>query len=138
MRDRLLIYAGLGLFVLLIAYPVWHGLSAGTTAAGPDIATAQGKGSCVVQKSEIRAAHMALLMKWRDNKVRNGERVFRNNDGTEYAISLTGTCLARCHGGKREKFCDRCHSYAGVPAPDCWRCHVSPVSPVASMTGGQQ
>lgn len=138
MRDRLLIYAGLGLFVLLVAYPVWYGLFAGTTAAGPDITTARGKGDCVAPKNEMRAAHMTLLMGWRDTKVRNGERTFRNRDGAEYAISLTGTCLTRCHGGNREKFCDRCHSFAGVPTPDCWQCHVSPVTPVASMTGGQQ
>ena len=72
---------------------------------------------------------MNLLMNWRDGKVREQKRRYTAYDGKVYDVSLAGTCLTQCHGSK-DDFCDRCHIYAGVPAPDCWGCHISP--PAAS------
>lgn len=142
MRDRLLIYAGLVLFVLMLSYPVLHGLLAGGSTTEPDIAAARGQGKCVAPRSQMRKEHMNLLMHWRDAKVREGQRQFQANDGKTYAIDLTATCINRCHGGDHERFCGRCHNFAGVPSPDCWKCHAAPrARPVAfaeSSNGGER
>jgi hypothetical protein len=135
MRDRLLIFAGLGLFVVLITYPVWHGLVAGRITMEPDIAVVRGQRRCVAPRIQMRTEHMIMLMQWRDAKVRGGQRRFKAYDGTEYAIDLTATCLNRCHGGNHERFCDRCHSFAGVPTPDCWNCHAAPLVQPAALAG---
>ncbi len=136
MRDRLLILAGTILFLVLLSYPVWQGLAARTVTSGPELRQAAGQKSCVAPRQQMREAHMELLMQWRDNKVRSGERSFTAADGTIYAVNLTRTCLTQCHGSK-DKFCDSCHAYAGVPTPDCWGCHTSPTPlPSAASTGG--
>ena len=70
----------------------------------------------------MRADHMQLLVAWRDESVRQAQTTYVASDGKKYDISLTGTCL-KCHS--KEKFCDRCHSYAGVQ-PNCWSCHTAP------------
>jgi hypothetical protein len=66
---------------------------------------------------------MDLLMDWRDEVVRRGNRNFVAFNGRTYTISLTGTCMG-CHSSKAN-FCDRCHDYAGVK-PYCWDCHIDP------------
>ena len=125
MRDRVLIYCGLLLFVALVTFPVWQGVAAQTSTREPEVKAVAGEKSCVAPREYMRQAHMELLMSWRDAKVRGQERRYTAYDGKVYPISLTGTCLTQCHGSKDE-FCDRCHSYAGVSAPDCWGCHTSP------------
>jgi len=141
MNDRWLIFAGLLLFTALVTYPVWHGLAARSSTAGPELRKVPGQASCVAPRETMRRSHMALLMAWRDGKVRRQQRQYAAADGQVYAVSLTGTCLTRCHGSK-EQFCDRCHAYAGVPAPDCWGCHTSPATEAgpqtASLPGGAQ
>ena len=77
-------------------------------------------------------------VEWRDGKVRQGQRSYPAYDGKEYDVNLTGTCLTRCHGGDHEKFCDRCHSFAGVPTIDCWGCHAAPPTPAVTLTGGKR
>ncbi|MBE0596441.1 MAG: sulfate reduction electron transfer complex DsrMKJOP subunit DsrJ [Desulfuromonadales bacterium] len=125
MRDRVLIFAGLSLFLALVTYPVWQGLAARSSTAGPVLpATAAGQ-KCVAPRDVMRVAHMEMLMSWRDLKVRENQRTYTAADGTVYTIDLTATCLTQCHGPK-EKFCDSCHAYAGVPAVNCWSCHTSP------------
>lgn len=123
MRDRVLIFCGLALFVSFVTYPVWHGVASGNRE--PELARVAGQSSCVAPRSFMRQSHMALLNQWRNAKVRSGQRSFAAADGTPFVISLSGTCLTQCHGSAAE-FCDRCHRYAGVPAPDCWHCHTSP------------
>ena len=125
MGDRPLIYAGLFLFVALITLPVWQGIAAQSSTVGPELKAPATKKQCVAPRAYMREAHMELLMAWRDGKVRKHERHYTAADGTVYNVSLTGTCLTQCHGSK-EKFCDRCHEYAGVSAPNCWGCHTSP------------
>ena len=39
------------------------------------------------------------------------------------AYANPGVCV-KCHSNK-ERFCDRCHDYAGVK-PTCWNCHIVP------------
>ena len=133
MRDRLLIYTGLLLFVALVTFPLWQGLAARGSTKGPELKLPAGRKNCVAPIPYMREAHMDLLMKWRDAKVRGQMRRFTANDGTTYNVSLTGTCLTQCHGS-REQFCDRCHAYAGVPTPTCWGCHTSP--PAVADAGG--
>lgn len=123
MRDRALIFSGLCLFVVLATFPVWYDLAARRGSAPQP---RKGAGTfCVAPLPYMRASHMELLREWRDGKVRGNRRVFGAADGSAYPVSLTGTCLNRCHGSA-EEFCNRCHSYAGVPVPNCWRCHSSP------------
>lgn len=134
MRDRLLIYSGLAVFLLLVTFPVWHGLAAKTPAAAPDVRRPAGQTACVATRPYMRKAHMALLMEWRDAKVRRQQREYTAPDGKVYRVSLAGTCLTQCHGS-REQFCDRCHTFAGVAVPDCWKCHTSPPAvPAGAIT----
>ena len=124
MRDRLLIFSGLFLFVVLFTYPLWHGIAANTPTAEPKVKLPPGQTTCVAPRYSMRTAHMALLTQWRDGSVRERQRRYQAYDGKTYKVSLTGTCLEQCHGDKAQ-FCDRCHAYAAVSAPDCWDCHTN-------------
>jgi [DsrC]-trisulfide reductase subunit J len=137
MRDKVLIYAGLLLVLILLTYPVWQGLAGRTVSAGPQLPQlAKGK-HCVAPVTVMKKAHMQLLMAWRQGKVRHQQDHYTAYDGTRYRVSLTGTCLAQCHGNK-EDFCERCHAYAGVAPLDCWGCHTSPAKAMAKTPGAAQ
>ena len=125
MRDRVLICSGLCLFVALVTFPVWQGVTARSSTREPAVKAAAGAKACVAPRDYMRTAHMELLMNWRDAKVRGSERRYTAYDGKVYAVSLTKTCLQQCHGSKDE-FCDKCHAFAGVTMPYCWDCHTSP------------
>ncbi|MBZ5497239.1 MAG: sulfate reduction electron transfer complex DsrMKJOP subunit DsrJ [Acidobacteriia bacterium] len=125
MRDRGVIVAGLLAFLGLISFPFWYDLGAGKTAKGPELRLPEHEKECVAPVPYMKTSHMKLLNEWRDQVVRNGIRTYTAYNGKTYAISLTGTCLQRCHVGKAE-FCDRCHAYNGVRSPYCWDCHVDP------------
>jgi hypothetical protein len=127
MRDRPLILGALALLLALLTWPAWRGLASGPTAP-PALARPIGATRCVAPTEFMRASHMKLLEQWRDRVVRDGVRTYRDGDGQLVTMSLSGTCLRTCHTDKT-KFCDRCHTYAGV-APTCWNCHVAP-SPAA-------
>ena len=94
---------------------------------------------CVLPTQEMRDKHMQLLNEWRNEAVRDGNRIFVNAKGQKFAKSLTNTCMS-CHPDKA-KFCDRCHDTVGV-APYCWDCHnltpdqKSPIPPVAQAAKG--
>jgi hypothetical protein len=141
MRDRLLIFCGLIVFLLLLFYPVWHGMAAKTSTAEPDVNPPAGQKECVAPVAYMRAAHMDLLIRWRDGSVREHRRQYQAFNGKSYNVSLTKTCLGQCHG-KREDFCDRCHKYAGVSGPFCWDCHndapATRSTTLASVTAGRQ
>lgn len=124
MRDRDLIIGALALFLVLMTFPVWYNLAAGTTPQRPEVERPAEAKACVAPVEYMRASHMKLLIEWRDRVVRQQERQFVAFDGTAYAMSLTQTCL-RCHTNKA-KFCDRCHESAGVVRLPCWQCHVDP------------
>ena len=119
MADAGKIAAGLLVFGALVTGPVWYGLGRGT-GAPPDLAKPAGEKQCIEPTSFMRARHMELLNGWRDAVVRRDEHVYVASDGKRHEISLTGTCL-RCHSDT-DKFCNRCHQYAGVEA-FCWDCH---------------
>jgi [DsrC]-trisulfide reductase subunit J len=113
------IFLGLGVFAVLVTAPAWYGAAHGK-GSPPELAKPVEGTDCVEPKAFMRAKHMELLDSWRDAAVRRAERVYVSSDGKHHQISLTGTCL-RCHN-EPEKFCNRCHEYAGVDVY-CWDCH---------------
>ncbi len=121
MRDRGLIIIGLVVFLGLITFPIWYNSAAGTDSTAPELAKAEGE-ACIYPAEYMRNNHMDVLMDWRDEVVRNGNRVLKVGS-KEYEMSLSHTCLG-CHTDKAE-FCDKCHDYASV-TPYCWDCHVDP------------
>ncbi len=73
------------------------------------------KGKACVQPTEwMRRNHMDFLKHNRDLAVREGIRV--KDDSLKNCTT--------CHTS-REKFCDRCHAYAGIE-PNCFECHHYP------------
>lgn len=123
MRDRPLILGALALFLVLVTFPVWYNLAAGTSDKGPELKLPTAEKDCVAPKETMREKHMELLLTWRDLVVRKGDRTYRAWDGKTYTMSLTRTCL-KCHDDKAQ-FCDKCHTYAGLQ-PYCWDCHIDP------------
>ena len=118
-----IIIVGLVIFLAIFTFPFW--INGGKTAAVPkpklpDKAVAT---QCILPTDYMRSSHMQLLNVWRDLVVRDGDRIFINEKGKHFNMSLTNTCLS-CHDSK-EKFCDQCHNYLAV-APYCWDCHLVP------------
>jgi len=144
MSNKITIYLGLILFLVLVTFPFWYTLGAGRQVEMPKLEMPEGE--CI--EPQMIARHMDLLDQWRNAVVRDGvKEPYVSSSGKEYTMSLTGTCLG-CHGD-REAFCTRCHEYANVvpfqPAPDdgtppgirCWDCHVQPQQ-AESPDAGQQ
>lgn len=122
MRDRGRIVLGLGVFLALAAYPAWRAIgSSRAETTRPALARAVGNAPCIEDTSWMKAHHQQLLNLWRTEAIRNGERTFIAPSGRRYQISLTGTCL-HCHDNSAA-FCDRCHTWSGVPTIRCWNCH---------------
>lgn len=119
MHDTGKIVLGLGVFAALVTGPVWYGLGRGT-GAPPELQRPTKAKECIEPTAFMRARHMELLNEWRDAVVRDADRVYVAGDGKHHRMSLTGTCLD-CHEDP-DKFCNRCHAYAGVEA-FCWDCH---------------
>ena len=123
--DGWKIIIGLVIGVLVLSYPFWP--TAGKLGAKipePELtAVAKEAKECVEPKSYIKAEHMKLLDEWRNEAVREGDRVYRSSTGKIYDKSLQNTCM-ECHSNK-SKFCDQCHNYTGVD-PFCWDCHIEP------------
>ena len=125
MRDRGLIFVGLLVFLGVVTLPFSYNLLAGKTSKPPLLQLPAGEKQCVAPVDYMKESHMKLLFQWRDDRVRNNVRTYLSHDGKSYAISFTGTCLTQCHTSKAE-FCDRCHDYMGIPAPNCTDCHIDP------------
>jgi hypothetical protein len=125
MRDRGLIIIGLLLFLALITFPFWYGLGRQPRAEMPKLALPVSEKECVAPLAIMRTTHMNLLGEWRDRAVRLNLRTYTAHNGKTYAISLTQTCLQKCHNDKAA-FCDRCHVFNGIREPRCWDCHVDP------------
>lgn len=126
MFDGRKILLGIAIFVVLITLPFWLGKGKATPPVlkldTPEIQKLTDK-RCIEDIAYMRARHMELLKEWRDQVVREGNRVYVTTDGREVPISLSRSCL-RCHSNK-EQFCDACHTYAGVD-PNCFQCHIIP------------
>jgi hypothetical protein len=131
MHDRSKIILGLLVFLALITFPVWYNLVRGKESRPPEIELPQDETRCVADREFMRTEHMRLLMDWRDEVVRNNQRIYTTEDNRRFPMSLSGTahtkdggsCMS-CHANK-DKFCDRCHDYLAVK-PYCWDCHVEP------------
>jgi len=123
MYDANKIITGLIIFLCVITFPVWYGVTSGKAAYVPELKIVTEEKQCVESTQYMRDKHMDLLNDWRESVVRDGTRTYVASDGKEYNISLTETCLD-CHSNKAE-FCDQCHDYVGVK-PDCWECHIVP------------
>ncbi|HET8538536.1 MAG TPA: sulfate reduction electron transfer complex DsrMKJOP subunit DsrJ [Anaeromyxobacter sp.] len=119
MHDTGKILVGLGVFGVLATGPIWYGLSRGG-GAPPDLPKPAAAKQCVEPTAYMRSRHMELLDEWRDAVVRDAQRVYVASDGQRHEMSLTGSCL-RCHEDQ-EKFCNKCHLYAGVET-FCFDCH---------------
>jgi hypothetical protein len=129
MRDRLWIIAGLVLLVAGVTTPFWSARTAPKNLAKlPDLTLPANQKECVAPVSYMRSSHMQLLLSWREDAVRHGQRQYVAFNGKVYDKSLTRTCMG-CHN--KAEFCDRCHAYSGVSQPYCWNCHVQPQVNVA-------
>jgi hypothetical protein len=116
------VVAGLAVFAVLLTFPFWY--NHGKAAPAPEVELtekAKQAKQCVRPTEYIRNNHMQLLDLWRDTVVREGIRIYENEEGKRFAMSLSNTCLD-CHSNK-EEFCDRCHEYASVD-PYCYDCHI--------------
>jgi outer membrane protein OmpA-like peptidoglycan-associated protein len=121
------IIAGLAVFFILATLPFLLNLGKANAKIEPSIDTpeinAMPVKHCVEPKTFMRSEHMQLLNEWRDQVVRNGNRIYVGSDGNEYTISLQNGCM-KCHSNKKD-FCDKCHNYMAV-TPYCWSCHIAP------------
>ena len=130
MKDKATILFGLGVFIVLATFPIWFTVASGKSGYVPEpekpaCMNDEPPCTCVEHPTAyMKSMHMDLLDVWRDDVVRNGNRIHVSKEyGTRHEMSLTKTCL-KCHDNKA-KFCDQCHDYLGV-APYCWDCHVDP------------
>lgn len=130
MYDSAKVISGLFVFLVIVTFPVWYNMSTGAAGPAPELEKAARGEQCVRDTGYMRGYHMDLLNEWRDTVVRDGDRFETGAGGrlgpygeATYERSLTNTCLG-CHENK-DKFCDRCHDYAGVD-PYCWNCHIDP------------
>jgi len=124
------IIAGLIVFIGLFTFPVFYNMGKTSKMPEPKLDTPailelpKAERKCMESKEYMRADHMQLLDNWRDKVVREGNLVYESTTGKKYIMSLQNTCM-HCHSNKKE-FCDKCHTYANVPDPYCWTCHISP------------
>ncbi len=122
--DKKVLITFIVILFVIIAIPVVYSNSSKATGPKPVISeTAKAAGECVRPKVNMKGEHMQILDGWRNSVVRDAKRVYLNENGKEFEMSLSNSCL-RCHDNK-EQFCDKCHDYASVK-PYCWDCHVDP------------
>ena len=125
MYDKGKILTGLVIFVGLVASPFWwNPLFGRVEKPNPKLPDPKVEARCVLPKAEMRSSHMQVIYNWRETVVRGGGRIERTPDGREFDMSLSNTCLKKCHTDKKE-FCDTCHTYLAVK-PFCWDCHFDP------------
>lgn len=123
MYDGKYIIPGLIIVLGALTFPLWWNL-ASATYEKPKLALPEGQTECVEKTETMSAEHMTMLDVWRDTVVREGKRMWTNNEGKVYEASLQKTCMD-CHANK-EEFCDKCHDAMSV-RPYCWRCHIEPM-----------
>ena len=77
MRDRVWIFAGLALFVAALTSPAWYALAnAKSSSQPPKLQMPANQKECVAPAGTMRAAHMKMLIQWREDVVRHGDRRF--------------------------------------------------------------
>ena len=122
MHDGGKILTGLAVFLAIVTLPLWFHAVQGAQQGAPEFKVTTESRECVEETSYMRSSHMNLLDDWREQVVRDGERIHVGLGGKTYERNLSATCIMSCHSN-REEFCDRCHGYVGVE-PYCWDCHA--------------
>jgi len=122
MYDKGKIITGVVIALVLVTFPLSYLAASGDGGYVPEPELPADEEACVESAEWMSENHMRLLDDWRTSVVRGDDRTYVASDGTEYEISLSGTCLG-CHQDKAE-FCDKCHTYTGTE-PKCWNCHVA-------------
>ena len=119
------VIVGLTIFLVLVTLPLWKNLGKVIPAPDPKLDTpaimAMKEKKCVESREFMKANHMLLLVDWREEVVRTGNREYTATDGKKYNASLSNTCM-ECHSNYSQ-FCNSCHGYVGV-VPNCWGCHL--------------
>lgn len=123
MYDTGKVIVGILIFLGLFLYPFWRPVVMGKAGPPPKLEKAAKGKECVESTEFMRKSHMKLLESWREAVVRDGMRIYVNQAGKKYLMSLQNTCVD-CHKST-EKFCDRCHNYVNT-SPKCWECHIRP------------
>jgi hypothetical protein len=113
---------GIIIFVILFTSPFWASLL-GKSYKETGVTLPRNEKECVETTDFMRNKHMQLLNEWRDEALRNENRVYVASNGKKWTISLQNTCL-KCHTNYKE-FCDKCHTANSVD-PYCWTCHLIP------------
>ena len=112
----------IGLILLLSPF-LYNGLKA-AKAPDPQLSPkAKEAKECIEPKAFMKTQHMKVLDLWRNEAVRDANRVYTSSSGKIFDKSLQNTCMD-CHSNK-SKFCDQCHNYMAV-VPFCWDCHIEP------------
>ncbi len=125
---------GLVIFVVIFTIAFWKNLGKAVPPPKPKLETPaimklpEKDRKCVEDLQFMRERHMRLLVDWREQVVRTGDREYINSQGKKFYISLSNTCM-ECHTNKSQ-FCDECHNYVAV-VPNCWGCHLTKEQQVA-------
>lgn len=123
MYNAKAVIIGIVIFVAIFSSPFW------TSWIGQDytktgVVLPAGEKECIEDTEFMRAQHMRLLDEWRDQALREENRVYESAlNGKKWVISLQNTCL-KCHSNYTE-FCEKCH-VANSVYPYCWTCHIIP------------
>ena len=123
MYNAKAVIIGIVIFVAVFSSPFW------TSWIGQDytktgVVLPAGEKECIEDTEFMRAQHMRLLDEWRDQTLREENRVYESAlNGKKWVISLQNTCL-KCHSNYAE-FCEKCH-VANSVYPYCWTCHIIP------------
>lgn len=121
MYNAKYVILGIIVFAVLFTTPFWIGK--GEQYKRPDVVLPKTEKECVEPVAFMRAEHMQLLNTWRDEALRNDNRVYVSSTGKKWEISLQNTCM-KCHTNAVD-FCDKCHISNSV-YPYCWSCHIAP------------
>ena len=119
MYDRKFIITAALVVLVLFTSPFWLSKRG---YKRPDIRL-PADAECLEPAAFMRAEHMQLLNEWRDQALRNENRVYVASNGKKWEVSLQNTCM-KCHDNAA-KFCDACHISNSV-YPYCWNCHIEP------------
>ena len=123
MYNAKAVIIGIVIFVAIFSSPFWTGwIGQDYTKTG--VVLPAGEKECIEDTEFMRAQHMRLLDEWRDQALREENRVYESAlNGKKWVISLQNTCL-KCHSNYTE-FCEKCH-VANSVYPYCWTCHIIP------------
>ncbi|WP_297047521.1 sulfate reduction electron transfer complex DsrMKJOP subunit DsrJ [uncultured Desulfovibrio sp.] len=123
MYNAKAVIIGIVIFVAIFSSPFWTSWI-GQTYQKTGVVLPAGEKTCIEETEFMRAQHMRLLDEWRDQALREENRVYVSAlDGRKWVISLQNTCL-KCHSNYTE-FCEKCH-VANSVYPYCWTCHIIP------------